>query len=85
MLQDPWSSGLIAGSYWHGQMGTAEHCPRGGVKTENLLESWEDICPGQPEVTQLQGKYELDPRGESQSQLWFESQDKQKENNKHKV
>lgn len=47
-------------------MGAAEHGPRGKVKGENPLKSWEDICPGQPEVAELEGEDELEPRGDRQ-------------------
>lgn len=78
ILQESWGSGLIAGSYWHCSEvgdGSSTACPRGAFKRRNPSAFWEDTCPEQPEGAQLE-EYELAPRGESQSQLQFEYQDK---------
>lgn len=55
-------------------------------KEKNPLESWEDFCPGQSEVTWLEGDSDVELRREGQGQyLRFEHQDKQKRNDKHQV
>lgn len=60
MLWDPWGLWLKAGSYYHSRA-----LPEGSAHRRKALESWEDICPGQSERAQLEGEYELEPRGDS--------------------